>query len=174
MKAVSRFNALVLLASVVAMLAFLMKVQAAEPVEIMWEDLRPGEDIFALDQGVQSDIPAVSGHSFGAQQTGDVVEELNGKRVKIPAFVVPLDGDEENLTELLLVPYFGACIHVPPPPSNQIIYYSSDKESVDVKKIDLYAPVWATGTLITEDTDHDLAKISYRMDIEFLEEYELN
>ena len=147
--------------------------KAAKPQELTWEDLVPQNTLFSLTEE-QTDEPALSGHSFGVQQSGAVVPELNGKRVKIPAFVVPLDGDEDSLSELLLVPYFGACIHVPPPPSNQIIYYNSDKDSIDVGKLDLYRPVWATGTLITEDTDHELAQIGYRMDIEFLEEYKIN
>ncbi|MEM7257157.1 MAG: DUF3299 domain-containing protein [Pseudomonadota bacterium] len=147
---------------------------AAKPLELMWEDLMPANNVFSFSDDTQSNEPALSSHVFGVQQTGAVVPELNGKRVKIPAFVVPLDGDEDSLTELLLVPYFGACIHVPPPPSNQIIYYNSEKSSVDVESLDLYRPVWATGTLITEETAHDLAQIGYRMDIEFLEEYKLN
>ena len=51
-----------------------------------------------------------------------VVEALNGQHVKIPGFVVPLDASGETVKEILLVPYFGACVHVPPPPSNQIVH----------------------------------------------------
>ncbi|MFP3457944.1 DUF3299 domain-containing protein, partial [Psychrobacter sp. SIMBA_152] len=51
-----------------------------------------------------------------------VVEALDGKKVRIPGYVVQLEGDADNVTEFLLVPYFGACIHVPPPPPNQIIH----------------------------------------------------
>jgi len=56
-----------------------------------------------------------------------IVKELNGKYVKIPGYIVPLEFDFEKGTfsEFLLAPYFGACIHVPPPPSNQIVYVKS-------------------------------------------------
>jgi hypothetical protein len=175
MMAENRFAADKWLAVLPALLLFVAGVaNAAEPRQLTWEDLVPENDLFSLNQDQQSDVPALSNHVFGAQQTGEVVSDLNGERVKIPAFVVPLDGDATTLTELLLVPYFGACIHVPPPPSNQIIYFNSEKEAVDVKKLDLYRPVWATGTLITENTDHDLAQIGYRMEIEFLEEYKFD
>lgn len=146
--------------------------RASEPREIAWEDLVPKDEANKLNQP-PSNEPPLSHNTFGIQQSGTVVPELNGERVKLPAFVVPLDGDENALTELLLVPYFGACIHVPPPPSNQIVYFNSEKEPVDVENLDLYMPVWATGTLMTEDTDHELAQIGYRMEIEYFEEYKI-
>lgn len=51
-----------------------------------------------------------------------VVEAFDGVALTMPGYVVPLEGDEEMITEFLLVPYFGACIHIPPPPVNQTIY----------------------------------------------------
>src|SRR5690606_41234775 len=50
-----------------------------------------------------------------------MVPSLNGKKIRIPGYVVQLEGDADKVTQFLLVPYFGACIHVPPPPPNQII-----------------------------------------------------
>jgi hypothetical protein len=47
---------------------------------------------------------------------------LNGKRVVIAAFIVPLEDDMQQADEFLLVPYFGACVHTPPPPPNQMVY----------------------------------------------------
>ena len=53
---------------------------------------------------------------------------LNGQYVKLPGYVVPLESDAGGLlSEFLLVPYYGACIHVPPPPSNQIVYVRLNK-----------------------------------------------
>ena len=44
-------------------------------------------------------------------------EKMDGQLIKIPGFIAPLDwADETELKEFLLVPYFGACIHLPPPP----------------------------------------------------------
>ena len=82
-------------------------------------------------------------------KTGEMPEsirKLMGKSVKIPGFAVPLEGDDgfEYVKEFLLVPTFGACIHVPPPPPNQVIHVILDK-SVHFEKL-LYA-VWITGII---------------------------
>ena len=82
-------------------------------------------------------------------KTGEMPESISklmGKSVKIPGFAVPLEGDDgfEYVKEFLLVPTFGACIHVPPPPPNQVIHVILDK-SVHFEKL-LYA-VWITGII---------------------------
>ncbi len=72
------------------------------------------------------------------QQAPDapVVKELDGQQVKLPGYIVPLEVSEEGrTTEFLLVPYYGACIHVPPPPSNQIVHIFSE---MGVRVEDLY------------------------------------
>jgi hypothetical protein len=89
-----------------------------------------------------------------------VVKSLNGKVVKIPGFIVPLEGDNELTREFLLVPYFGACIHVPPPPPNQIVYV---KFSAGVPIDNLYDAVWVTGTLSTDAWEGELANVGYRL-----------
>jgi hypothetical protein len=149
-------------------------VHAEDPTVVMWDDLQPADnelDRLSRDQpqppishgGGQSAIPL--------QMAGEVVPELDGKRVKIPAYVVPLDGSREALTEMLLVPYFGACVHVPPPPPNQIIHIQ-DGEGVPIADLDLYNPVWATGVIRTEAISHEIAEIGYRMEVEELTVYD--
>jgi len=56
-----------------------------------------------------------------ARRLAPVVPELDGREVALDGFVVPLDGDGEATTEFLLVPEYGYCIHVPPPPTNQLV-----------------------------------------------------
>ncbi len=56
-----------------------------------------------------------------------VVAALDGQRVQIGGYVVPLDFDATTVKEFLLVPFVGACIHVPPPPANQIVYVKAEK-----------------------------------------------
>lgn len=51
-----------------------------------------------------------------------VEPSMDGARIRIGGFIIPLDSDHGAVTELLLVPYFGACIHAPPPPANQVIH----------------------------------------------------
>ena len=82
-------------------------------------------------------------------KTGEMPESISqliGKSVKIPGFAVPLEGDDgfDRIKEFLLVPTYGACIHVPPPPPNQVIHVIL-RESVHFEKL-MYA-VWITGIL---------------------------
>jgi len=82
-------------------------------------------------------------------KTGEMPESLRqlvGKPIKIPGFAVPLEGDDgfEYIEEFLLVPYFGACIHVPPPPPNQVIHVILD-EPVHFEVISF--AIWITGIL---------------------------
>lgn len=95
-----------------------------------------------------------------------VVEELDGQRVKIGGYVVPLDFDATKVKEFLLVPFVGACIHVPPPPANQIVYVKSEA-GFDVKGS--FDPVWVTGTLKTAQTFTGLAETGYSLDAEKVE-----
>ncbi len=97
-------------------------------------------------------------------------ETLNGKPVKIAGYVVPLQGDGQKTTEFLLVPYFGACIHVPPPPSNQTIYVSTiDKNGADIRK--LYDVVWVTGIIRTQRFSSELADAGYMIEAQSIEPY---
>ena len=76
------------------------------------------------------------------------LQAIEGRLIRVPGYVVPLlgdfGGDFETLDEFLLVPVYGMCIHVPPPPPNQVIYVKMN-ESVEVEK--LFDAVWVTGQL---------------------------
>lgn len=95
-----------------------------------------------------------------------VVPELNGKHVQIGGYVVPLDFEATNIKEFLLVPFVGACIHVPPPPANQIIYVKS-AEGFEVTGA--FDPVKVTGTLKTETAFTGLADAGYSIEAEQVE-----
>jgi len=98
-----------------------------------------------------------------------VVSELDGMRVKIPAYITPLEYNE-NLTikEFLLVPYLGACMHSPPPPANQIVH---GKLPEAIKFENMYDPVWAVGTIRAETITSDLAESGYQMKVEKIMPY---
>ena len=95
-----------------------------------------------------------------------VVSELDGQRVRIGGYVVALDFDATKIKEFLLVPFVGACIHVPPPPPNQIIYVkAADGFEVNGQ----FDPVYVTGTLKTARQFTGLAATGYTMEAEKVE-----
>jgi len=91
-----------------------------------------------------------------------VVPELDGKRVRLPGFVVPLETDGTRISEFLLVPYYGACIHVPPPPANQTVYVRLPPELAFAGKA--FDTIWVTGTLKVTPTSSELAEAGYRIE----------
>jgi hypothetical protein len=141
----------------------------AEPLQLNWIDLVPE------NQRIQFDIkgmPSQANHEGDAAQqsmVGTVRTELDGSEVKIPGFVIPLEGDANMITEFLLVPYFGACIHVPPPPPNQIIYV---KFPSGAPVQELWDVVYVIGELKTETMEHELAQTGYLLNGVRLEVYE--
>jgi hypothetical protein len=98
------------------------------------------------------------------------VRELDGQYVKLPGFIVPLESDAGGLIdEFLLVPYFGACIHVPPPPPNQLVYVRL-KKPFNLK--DMWMPFWVTGTISVKRYSGEVADTDYVMAGEVVEPYE--
>lgn len=82
------------------------------------------------------------------------VKKLDGKRVAIAGYLLPLDFDPKGGTEFLLVPYVGACIHVPPPPPNQVVYV---KSSSPQQVTDFFEPVMITGNMRVESGKRNLS-----------------
>lgn len=150
------------------MLAF--PLWATEVRELTWSEMIPAdappqeiqsapihEQLQSLDTQTAESAPAAVQQSAAAP----VVPALDGQRVKLPGYIVPLDmADDGKVTEFLLVPYFGACIHVPPPPSNQIVLVRFAK---GVKLDQLFEPFWIQGTLKTQNASSELADTGYQM-----------
>lgn len=147
-------------------------VGAGGAIELEWNDLVPD-----TQNGLESayDTLGVVQHDQIAQSTPEeatdapVTEEYNGQRVRIPGYVVPLEFDEAGVTSFILVPYVGACIHVPPPPANQLILVSSERPATISG---LFEPVWVTGTLDAASTATELADIGYTLAADTVEPYE--
>ncbi|MCW8336248.1 DUF3299 domain-containing protein [Vibrio paucivorans] len=133
-----------------------------------WIDLVPEHERNQFDA---IGMPAIdhSGATMEQSKVGSVRPELNGSTVKIPGFVIPLEGDENIVTEFLLVPYFGACIHVPPPPPNQIIYVKFP-EGAPVQQ--LWDVIYVIGKLKTETFNHELAETAYIIEGTAIAEYD--
>jgi hypothetical protein len=165
------------------------KVSAAYQ-SIEWTDLLPPEDLEAIlnppeelsdiqdgsleDQiGSQIKNTLVKASDSAYQKalvSTKVIESFDGKAVKLPGFIVPLEfGENQVVTRFFLVPYFGACIHVPPPPPNQIID-SIYPNGLALKN--LYDPFWISGVLSTEITENELAVSAYKIQVQKIEPYE--
>ncbi len=97
-----------------------------------------------------------------AERGRAVVEELDGKVVRIPGYLLPLEFSGKKVTEFLLVPWVGACIHTPPPPPNQIVHVKPDQP---VEMTGMFAPVWVTGPLDTGALTRRLSMIDGSADI---------
>ena len=94
--------------------------------------------------------------------------KLDNRRVSIAGFVVPLDGEREKTREFLLVPYFGACIHAPAPPANQVIHVIVSKTANTVK---LTPAALISGTIRVVRSDTKLAVTGYEMTVDKVEPY---
>jgi uncharacterized protein len=158
-------------------------IQAAsdEARELQWEDLMP-KDWMPFDPWSDLDQSQIDKLTDGsaeekrlmrqyieAQSSAPVVGALDGQRVRLPGYVVPLDYESTDVSEFLLVPYFGACIHVPPPPSNQIVYV---KAKTPYSMNGMFTPVWVTGTLTTQAVLNLVGDAGYTLTATKVEPYE--
>lgn len=137
-----------------------------------WGNLLPDEDGFSFQLDTAPVHDYLGENAPPARQTGSsqTNPQFDGEPVRISGYVVPLAMDEKGIvTEFFLVPYFGACIHVPPPPPNQIVYVKMDKgfrfESV-------YQPQKVTGRLHVEAKAVQMASAAYTLAGTRIEPYE--
>lgn len=137
--------------------------------ETTWEALIPKDwDPLAslrglkLDKLKDSDPRAIEALQKLRETWNDAPVEagMNGAQIRIPGFIIPLEEASKKLSEFLLVPYFGACIHTPPPPSNQVIHVTLSKPVTGFRMMD---PVWVSGTLQTGKTDTGMGQAGYQM-----------
>lgn len=92
----------------------------------------------------------------------DSLKKLDGQRVRIPGFIVPLDDSQDEGAEFLLVPYYGACVHTPPPPANQMAFVTmTGGRSV---KLALFDAVWMEGTLRIVNYDSPYGSVGYTIE----------
>jgi hypothetical protein len=162
------------------LLAVTPSLWAAEPRVLTWEEMIPPDAPAVApvtapihDLSTLSDALAMEAAPAARQAAphAPVVKALDGKQVRLPGYIVPLEVSEEGrVTEFLLVPYFGACIHVPPPPSNQIVHVTSE---LGVKVDELYQPYWIEGPMQAKSSTSELAEAGYQMQADKILIYEL-
>ena len=146
--------------------------------EITWDDLIPTDwkpEAFLADLKLDELQDADPRASEAMQRMRDewnrapVVERLAGARVRIPGFVVPLETDGEQIREFLLVPYFGACVHVPPPPANQLLHVIPDQPVPAGWNM---LPVWVEGVMAVGRVDSEMGVAGYQLRGIKVEEYQ--
>ena len=93
---------------------------------------------------------------------------LDGVAIRIPGYVVPLENGKDGVKEFLLVPYFGACIHSPPPPSNQILRAMTRAPIANLKTMD---NVWVSGRLKVARTGSSMGSSGYSLQVEDVQPY---
>lgn len=152
------------------------------PVEITWDQLVPAdyssEEALAKYQG---QIAALSDSDPAAEALYQkILAEINnapadkavhGKWIRLPGFIAPLTQDGEEITEFLLVPYFGACIHAPPPPINQTVLVQTAKDN-GIAVDDAYYPVWVMGQVAVESHPTDIGAAGYAVKNARIERYD--
>lgn len=111
---------------------------------------------------VNIDWRVLAGLDYSNGKATDTLKKLEGKLVRIPGFVVPLDDFQEEGAEFLLVPYYGACVHTPPPPPNQIVMVGmSGKKTV---KLNLFDAVWMSGRLKIATVESPYGAVGYQLE----------
>jgi hypothetical protein len=149
--------------------------QDGEFTELAWEDLElPGQGLAEIVKKYQPQIDSIPENDPAEDAVMEKMQaELNaapvnpaldGKKIKIPGFISPLEVDDAKgmVKEFLLVPYFGACIHVPPPPLNQTLLVKPlEGKSIGMER--MYEPVWVYGTIIAKQVHTDLAEAGYQI-----------
>lgn len=141
---------------------------AEDFIDLEWEDLLP-EGQATIPAGLQSLIQH-DGPDLSSQQPAStgVRSDWNGKIVRLPGFIVPIDTVGQAVTAFILVPYVGACIHVPPPPANQLVFVTAP-EPYESKG--LYEPVNVTGMFGVSSMSTHLAQIGYALSAEKIEPF---
>lgn len=153
------------------------KASPASYREIEWEELTPKDwNPMAAFKGLNlarlKDSDPRAREALEKMRTAwdaaPVNTALDGKRIRLAGFVIPLERKGKLVSELLLVPYFGACIHTPPPPANQTIHVILAQPVADIRSMDAF---WINGTLKVVRGDSSIGIYGYRLQGDSLERY---
>lgn len=143
---------------------------AAAAREITWDDLIPPGIPYAeiIGEGEMDEANDIWRPIYDANAT-KLNADLHGAYIRMPGFILPLEMDAEGVSEFVLVPYVGACLHTPPPPPNQLVLV----RPVDPwPSEDLWDPVWVTGRMSTQLMTTEVAETGYALIADEMERYE--
>lgn len=143
---------------------------AEEIVELEWRDLIPEAET-AIPPSMQGLLPHDESSNLFSEQpaSSGVRTDWNGLVVSLPGFIVPIDYSGTGVTAFILVPYVGACVHVPPPPANQLVFVTT---STPYESSGLFEAVTVTGMFGTASTSTQLADISYALSADNIAPYQ--
>lgn len=144
---------------------------------IKWEDLSPKDwDPYASlknltlstmrdgDPRAQEALDKL----MAAMNNAPIVPAMDKQGIKITGFMIPITKNKDDVISFLLVPYFGACIHTPPPPSNQVLFVVPDKP---VKGGTTMDAVTISGEVSIQRTDSPWGSAAYRVAAKFVDAY---
>ncbi len=154
----------VLLASV-ALMAFGLPAIADEVFDIEWKDLMPEGEASGPSGVVEHDGAA----AISQPASTGVRTDWNGQTVRLSGFVIPMEYDGTAVKTFMLVPYVGACIHVPPPPANQLVLVTTDRP---YESGGLFEPVTVTGMFGAASNSTQLAEVGYALSADRIVPYE--
>ena len=151
-------------------IACLPRVAMAEDIiDLNWRDLVPDGET-----PVPPSVQGLFGHDEADEitseqpQSNGVRTDWNGLIVSLPGFIVPIDYSGTGVTAFILVPYVGACVHVPPPPANQLVFVTTPKP---YESSGMFEAVTVVGMFGTASTSTQLADISYALSADFIQPY---
>ena len=138
-----------------------MSLASEDVLDLDWSDMIPpdGDSVTQRLQGLGI-LPHDEMSTLRAEQppSSGVRTDFNGKIVRIPGYIVPLETSGSGVTEFILVPYVGACIHVPPPPANQLVFVTTQ---TPYESSGLFEAVNVTGMFGTASLSTQLADNGY-------------
>jgi len=158
--------------------------------DIDWTELMPAEDLSALlnrpaflddiaDGSAQDALDSFQQRQLEDEQAQQyqaalsstrVIQGFDGKAIRIPGFIVPLaQNEDKEVTRFFIVPYFGACLHMPPPPPNQILYVESEQ---GITLENLYDPYWFEGVVSIEQKVDAMGTSAYSLSLDNYALYE--
>ena len=119
------------------------------------------ERAIAAGDPVTLDWKAMAALNYKTGEMPEALRKLNGVVVRIPGYMVPLEDMETRVTEFLLVPYFGACIHTPPPPPNQMAHVLMQRNGA--VEVNLWDPIWIVGKLTIESVESPYGIVGFQV-----------
>ena len=142
--------------------------QAEAYIDLDWKDLVPEgqKTLPPILQGMlDHDQPPMS--NLQPESVG-VRNDWNGQVVRLPGFIVPIDFSGTGVTAFILVPFVGACVHVPPPPANQLVFVTTD---TPYENSGLYEAVNVIGMFGVSSLSTELADIAYALSADKIEPF---